>query len=318
MKAYTCKRYGPPEVLILEEVAKPVPSDDQILIQNFATTVNSADIRLRAANPWLVRLMLGLTKPKYPIGGVVYSGYIIDEHGMQKERISGVNFDTFGGYGQYLVTSRLSGWGALPDSISFEDGASILFGGHTALHYLRKANIQKGESVLIYGASGSVGVSAIQLAKYFGAQVTAVCSTANLAKVKALGADNVIDYTTTDLNTLEEKYDIVYDTVGKGNEFALAKLVKPGKSLILGAAIIKGAIKAYLAKIKYTFNLIIGVAETNQEDIEFLIHLLDSGVLTAVIDRRYEFVNMRDAHEYVDKGHKSGNVVVVIDQTQSK
>jgi NADPH:quinone reductase-like Zn-dependent oxidoreductase len=311
MKAYVSTGYGNPDILKLVDQKEPVANEDQYLVKNYVTTINSADIRLRKADPWLVRLALGIFKPRIPVSGIVYSGYIV-ENDEKTKRICGLNFTTFGAFGEYLLIPKKSEWAYLPDEVSFEEGASLLFGGHTALYYLRKAKIKKGDKILIYGASGSVGVSSIQLAKYFGAEVTAVCSTKHLEEVKKLGADIVIDYTNYDLKTHQEKYDIVYDTVGKGNELILANLVKKGKTLILGSALIKGAIKGFYAKIKYKIDLVIGVAETNQEDLQFLITLFTQKYIDSITDKKYEFEEMKEAHSYVEKGHRFGNVIVRI------
>jgi len=311
MKAYLTTGYGSPDVLKLVEMPIPVPKQDQILIKNYVTTINSADSRLRRADPWLVRLMLGFWKPKIPVGGIVFGGTIVDNN-QKISRVCGFNFETFGGFGEYLVTPIASNWAILPTDVNYQDAVSILFGGHTALYFLKKANITKDDKILIYGASGSVGVAAIQLAKYFGAEVTAVCSAKNLQKIKSLGADKVLNY--PEIDQITDKFDIVYDTIGKTDVMTLAKLVKPKKTLILGAAIIKGSLLGLVAKHTKNINLIIGTAQTSKEDIELLLDLLQKKLLLPVIDRVFDYAHMREAHEYVDNGHKVGNVVVKIQE----
>jgi NADPH:quinone reductase-like Zn-dependent oxidoreductase len=199
MKAVICKEYGSPNVLNLIEVDKPSPGPNQILIQQKATTVNSGDVRIRKADPFLVRLAFGITRPKFPILGMVVSG-IVEKVGCSVtnfapgDEVFGINEKTFGCYAEYIVVNDTIALTKKPKGTSFEDAAAIVFGGHTALHFLRKADVQKGQTILIYGASGSVGTAIIQIAKHFGAVVTAVSSKENIPLVKSLGADQAIDY----------------------------------------------------------------------------------------------------------------------------
>jgi NADPH:quinone reductase-like Zn-dependent oxidoreductase len=317
MKAAIYKKYGPPSVLEISEVPKPTSQSHQILIKIMASTVNSADVRLRKADPFLVRLMFGLFKPKKQILGVVFSG-VIEEVGSEVnlfkigDKIFGINDKTLGGYGEYLVVNQDSAVSLMPSNMDFGEAASLVFGGHTALYFLKKSGISKGQSLLVYGASGSVGTSAIQMAKYYQAIVTAVTSTSNLQLMSDLGADNVIDYTTQDLDKIETKYDLVYDTVGKVSVSQLARLVKTDGILALGAAIIKGSILGLWYSKMMKLKLVIGTAEVTNKDLEFLKSLAENGHLKPVVDKIYPLTEIVAAHEYVDQGHKKGNVVIQI------
>jgi NADPH:quinone reductase-like Zn-dependent oxidoreductase len=316
MKAIIYTKYGSPSVLTLAEIEKPTPLGTEILVRIKATSVNSADIRLRKPDPFLVRLVFGFFKPKLPILGIVLSG-VVEAVGQEvtKYKVGDEVFgltDTMkiGTYAEYKCVSQDSAITIKPTNITFQEAAAIPFGAHTALHYLKKANLKAGQKILIYGASGSVGTNAVQLAKYYGAEVTAVCSTANLEMVKKLGADKVVDYTKQDLSTIDEVFDVVYETVNKVEVGKIAKLVKKEGILMLGDALIKEMLQgAWIAK-RSNIKLIAGVAEVTAKDMDFIKELVESGKLKPVIDKTYKLEQMVEAHEYVEKGHKRGNVVV--------
>jgi NADPH:quinone reductase-like Zn-dependent oxidoreductase len=263
-----------------------------------------------------VRLVFGFFKPKLPILGIVLSG-VVEAVGQEvtKYKVGDEVFgltDTMkiGTYAEYKCVSQDSAITIKPTNITFQEAAAIPFGAHTALHYLKKANLKAGQKILIYGASGSVGTNAVQLAKYYGAEVTAVCSTANLEMVKKLGADKVVDYTKQDLSTIDEVFDVVYETVNKVEVGKIAKLVKKEGILMLGDALIKEMLQgAWIAK-RSNIKLIAGVAEVTAKDMDFIKELVESGKLKPVIDKTYKLEQMVEAHEYVEKGHKRGNVVV--------
>ena len=304
MKAVVYKNYGPPEVLQLGEVPTPVPKRGEILVKVHATTVHVGDVRMRKPDPFLARLVNGLLKPKkIPILGLELAG-IVEEVGDMVENFKAgdevfafAGF-RFGAYAEYKCLpedgSSRDGLVALkPTNLTFEEAATLPGAGITALSVLRKADIQPGQQVLIYGASGSVGSMAVQLAKSYGAEVTGVCSTSSLDLVQSLGADHVIDYTGVDVTEMPVRYDVVFDAVNKLSTSAGKKVLKE-----------RGR---YLNVEKDS-----GSAGRDSADLVLLKELAEAGKIKAVIDRRYPLERIVEAHRYVDLGHKRGNVVVTV------
>lgn len=304
MKAVVYKNYGPPEVLQLGEVPTPVPKRGEILVKVHATTVHVGDVRMRKPDPFLARLVNGLLKPKkIPILGLELAG-VVEEVGDMVENFKAgdevfafAGF-RFGAYAEYKCLpedgSSRDGLVALkPTNLTFEEAATLPGAGITALSVLRKADIQPGQQVLIYGASGSVGSMAVQLAKSYGAEVTGVCSTSSLDLVQSLGADHVIDYTGVDVTEMPARYDVVFDAVNKLSASAGKKLLKEGGR--------------YLNVEKDS-----GSAGRDSADLVLLKELAEAGKIKAVIDRRYPLERIVEAHRYVDLGHKRGNVVVTV------
>lgn len=318
MKAIVYEQYGPPEVLQLKDVAIPSPKDNELLIRIYATAVNSGDIRLRKADPFAVRLMFGLLRPKKPILGVVFAGEI-ETVGKEVTRfkegelVYGNTGMSFGTYAEYKCISEKAVLAIKPASLTYKEASAIPFGGTTALHFLRKGKIQNGQKILIYGASGAVGVSAVQLAKYFGAEVTAVCSTSNVAMVKSLGADKVIDYMKQDFSKEDKKYDIIFDAVGRSPFSACTKsLEKKGVYLRVVHFSLSHIFRGIWTSMTTSKKVIGGEIKETAEDLVFLNGLIEAGQLKPVIDRTYTLEEIVEAHYYVEKGHKKGNVVITV------
>ncbi len=318
MKAVVYNEYGPPEVLQLKEIEKPAPKDNEVLIRVYATSVNSGDIRMRKADPFAVRFMLGLFRPRKNIPGVVFAGRI-EATGKTVTRfkagdeVYGSTFLKFGAYAEYLCLPEDGILAIKPANLTYGEAAVIPFGGNTALYFLKKANIQSGQKLLIYGASGATGTAAVQLAKYFGAEVTAVCSGGNIALVKSLGADTVIDYTKEDFTKNGEQYDIVFDTVGYSPFSGSVRSLKKNGFYLRLVHMSPGPILRGLW-ISMTGNkkVIGGVASGSAKDLVFLNKLIEAGHLKPVIDKTYPLEKIVEAHRYVEAGHKKGNVVITI------
>lgn len=323
MKAVVYTRYGPPEVLQLRDVNKPVPGDHEVLIRVHATTVSAGDYRIRGfkvpAAFWLpTRLALGIRGPRKSILGAEVAGEI---EAVGKEvtafspgdQVFGIDGTVLGAYAEYVCRGEKSALAIKPANLTYEEAATIPHGAMSALYFLKeKGNIQRGDKTLIYGASGAVGTSAVQLARHFGARVTAVCSTPNVEMVRSLGADRVIDYTREDFKGSGEVYDLIFDTVGKTSFASCRALLKekgrylltnfslPQLFLMLGTSLAGGR------------KVLCGVATEKKEDLDFLRGLVEAGELKPVIDRRYRLEEITEAHTYAEKGHKKGNVVVTV------
>lgn len=326
MKAIICTKYGPPEVLQLKEVAKPVPRDHEILVKVSATTVTAGDIRLRSATVplsyWLpAHLMFGWSKPRKAIPGMVVAGEVeavgkAVTRFQRGDQVFAYDITRFRTYAEYTCLPENSAIALKPSTVTYEEAAAVPFGGITALHFLKQGKIEAGQRVLIYGASGSVGTWAVQLAKHFGAQVTAACSTSHVALVKSLGADQVIDYTKEDWTRSEQTYDLLFDAVGKTSfPGCLSVLKKDGVYLQVVAA---PALSLRMLWVGMTSSktLIGGEATPKTEDLVYLKELVEAGKIKPVIDRRYPLEQIVEAHRYVDQGHKKGDVVITVQQSK--
>ncbi|WP_339792016.1 NAD(P)-dependent alcohol dehydrogenase [uncultured Imperialibacter sp.] len=310
MKAVKYTKYGAPSVLSLVDIKKPQPKDNEILVEIYATTVTSGDVRLRSSDfppvAWLIaRLLFGVLKPKKEILGHEFSGIVeavgkeVTKYKVGDEVVGTPTMLPTGSYTEYLCIPEDWKKGVLalkPKNLSFNEGAALPVGGMTALFLLKKARLSKGQQVLIYGASGSVGSHAIQIAKALGATVTAVCSSANFDMVKSLGADSAVDYKQQDYSLLEQKFDIVFDAVGKTSKAIAGKVLKKGGRFASVAALTSPA----------------------QEHLDELCQMADEGRIKPFVDKTFPLSGIVEAHEYVDSGRKRGNVVVEVVKSSKK
>ena len=324
MKAIVYERYGPPEVLQLKEVEKPTPKDNEVLIKIRATTVTSGDWRVRSLNVpagfgLIMRLVFGISKPKQPILGSELAG-VIESVGKDvrkfkvRDQVFAFSDASMGCHAEYKCMPQDGAVVLKPPSLSYDEAAALSFGGTTALDFLRRGKLQSGEKVLINGASGGVGTAAVQLAKHFGADVTGVCSTANMELVRSLGASHVIDYTKEDFTQNGETYDVIVDTVGTAPFSRSKDSLKAGGRLLMVLAGLPDMLQIPWVSMTSSKKVIAGPAAVRAEDLRFLAGLAEAGEFKPVIDQRYPFEQIAEAHRYVDTGRKKGNVVITLEQ----
>ena len=323
MKAAVYEKYGSPDVLEAREIEKPDPKDDEVLVKVYATTVTSGDVRVRSLKvPFgfklLVRIMFGFSGPRQPVPGLEFAGKVESvgknvKEFKQGDEVFGAS-GNFGANAEYLVVPENEAILTKPKNMNFEESAAVPFGAISSLIFLRDfGQIQKGQKVLINGASGSLGIFAVQLAKYFGAEeVTGVCSGSNAEMVKSLGADNVIDYTKEDFTKNGETYDMIFDTVGKIH-FSDCKnsLTKNGRFLMAVAGIPQ-YLQVLWTKLFGSKKAISGVAQNTKKDLSFIKNLIEAGKIKTIVDKTYTLEQIAEAHNYVEKGHKRGNVVIKV------
>jgi len=322
VKAIVTTKYGPPEVLQLVEMEKPAPKETEVLIMVHAATVNATDPVNRSGKPFVARFFSGLTKPKVPIPGNEFAGEIEAVGGEVKrfkegDQVFGQSGLNYGTAAEYICLPEEEAIVIKPANMSYEEAATVPDGALGALVFLRKCNIENAQTVLINGASGSLGTFGVQLAKYFGAEVTGVCSTANVDMVKSLGADRVIDYTQQDFTKTGQSYDIIFDAVNKSS-FSRCKrsLTQGGRYIFTGPTLSNMLQTLWTAKIGSKKALMtapgLRPASEKAENLVFLKELVEAGKLKSVIDRRYALEQIAEAHRYVEKGHKKGNVVIKV------
>jgi NADPH:quinone reductase-like Zn-dependent oxidoreductase len=320
MKAMLCRQYGPPEVLERGDVPKPVPRDDEVLIRVHATTVSVADTRCRAfrvpASFWIpARLALGVFRPRRSILGGELSGEVVEiGKGVTRfklgDRVFAESLMRPGGYAEYTCLPESSALALMPSNMSYEEAATVPIGAAAALHFLRRAGVQSGQEVLVYGASGSVGTFAVQLAKYYGATVTAVCSGANFELVRSLGADVALDYTREDFAAKGNAYDLVLVAVDRVAFADCLRALKPSGTYVNVTAPLR-SMGMHWAALTSDRKILTGARPTTTaEDLTFLKGLIEEGKLRSVIDRRFPLEQLVEAHRYVDQGHKKGGVVI--------
>jgi len=318
MKAVVYKKYGSPNMLELVETDKPIPKPNEVLIRIYATSVTTADCMMRRGDTILSRILLGFIHPKkhFMILGTEFSGQIEAIGNSVKKFKVGDDVYGFRGFGtgcyaQYKCMNENESLALKPKTMSYEEAASVVDGASTALFFLKeKANIQKGQKVLINGASGSIGTFAVQIAKHLGAEVTGVCSTKNVALVSSLGADKVIDYTKEDFTKCKDRYDIIFDTVGKSS-FSQSKnaLSRNGKYLVT-VMTLKTILQTILTSFGSKKKVLFAMSINKTEALQFIRSLIDDGRLKTIIDKQFTLEDLSDAHTYVEAGHKRGNVVI--------
>ncbi len=324
MKAAVWTDYGPPEVLRLQEVDEPLPKANEVRIRVHATTVETGDCELRRYEMHnrlllLMRLYFGLIRPtRIKILGQQLSGEI---ESVGKEVTLFKEGDpvfaptaSFGAYAQYLCLPSTHTMAIKPANMTFEEAAAVPVGGLNALHFLRAADIQRGDKVLIYGTSGSIGSFAVQLAKLFGAEVTAVCSSSKKELVQSLGADRVIDYTKEDFTKKGESYDIIFDTIGKSPYSGSVRSLKKKGRYLLANPTVSQMVRGIWTSMRSSKRVMSEFATYKTEDLLFLKELIEKGKLQTVIDRCYRLEEIVQAHHYVEKGHKKGNVIITVEE----
>ena len=316
MKAVVCDRYGPPEVLRIEDIERPVPGPDEVLIRIRATTVNRSDTETRQGSPAVARLLTGLRRPRHRIlgtelaGDVEAAGPAVTEF-QPGDAVFGVKAWKFGAHAEYVCMRESAALAPKPAGVSFEEAAAVCDGVILALMGLRPADVRKGRSILVYGASGSIGTAAVQLSRYFGADVTAVCGTKNLDLVRSLGAEQVIDYTREDFTTNGQAYDVIFDAVGKHSFGRCRDSLNPG-GIYLATDGLHNLLLAQWTRFgdkKVIFPI---PPRYTKQDVLFLKGLLEAGQYRAVIDRRYPLAEVVEANRYVDTEQKTGNVVLTV------
>jgi NADPH:quinone reductase-like Zn-dependent oxidoreductase len=317
MRAVVHDRYGPPDVLRLADVAQPVPQEAEVLVRIHATTVNRSDCGWRSAKPFMTRFFTGLRRPKRKILGMELAGEVEAVGAAVTEfkvgdRVFGVRWGT---HAEFIAVQESSAVTHMPTGMSFEEAAAVCDGACIALSCLRNAGLQKGRSILVYGASGSVGTAGVQMAKHFGADVTAVCNTKNVELVRSLGADEVVDYEQEDFTKNGKTYDIIFDAVGKHSFRRCRRSLKRGGTFIetdLGF-MWHAPLLALSTRWIGDKRVRIGVARYTKADVVFLKELIEAGHYRAVIDRSYPLEQVVEATRYVETGQKTGNVVLVVD-----
>jgi NADPH:quinone reductase-like Zn-dependent oxidoreductase len=319
MKASVCTTYGPPSVLFIKDVEKPSPKDNEVLIEIHATTVNRTDCGFRLPVPFFVRLFSGIIRPRRTILGNEVAGIVVDAGKdvtlfKKGDAVFGLTGMLFGAHAEYVCVPERASILPKPVTIDFQEATAVCDGAAIALCHLRKAGLQRGHHILIYGASGSIGTAAVQLAHHFGATITAVCNTKNAELVRELGADEVIDYTKDDYANCGQSFDVVYDAVGKTSYFHCKKVLKrSGVYLSTDLGFLwQNPFLALFAKIIGSKRIRFPIPTYTKEELGFIKGLIESGQYRAVIDRRYTLDQIVEATEYVASGQKTGNVVIVV------
>ncbi len=319
MKAAVHNNYGPPEVVSIKEIDKPIPKYDEVLIKVYATTVNRTDCGFRSAEYFVSRFWSGLFRPKYQTLGCEFAGVI---EGIGKnvssfkigDKVFGYNDERFGAHAEFMIMKEKEAITTMPNNFNFEEAAPLTEGAHYALCNIRAAKVKPGQHILIYGATGAIGSAAVQLVKYFGAKVTAVCDTKNLELVKSLGADHVIDYTKQDFSNTQQKFDFAFDAVGKTSFSQCKKILKPN-GIFISTELGKNGENIFLALTTPLFGkkkVLFPIPTTSKDDIIFLKGLAEAGKYKPVVDRSYNLDEIVEAYRYVELKQKIGNVIIQV------
>ncbi|KAF0130635.1 MAG: alcohol dehydrogenase [Bacteroidetes bacterium] len=323
MKAAIHLEYGPPEVVNIREVDKPVPAENELLIKVVATTVNRTDCGFRSAEYFVSRFFSGLLRPKQTILGNEFAGIVVAVGNQVKEfsrgdKVFGYNDVTFGAHAEYLKIPSKGAIALMPENLSFREAAALTEGAHYALCDIRAAKVKKGQEVLVNGATGAIGSAAVQLLKHEGAIVTAVCGTDNVELVKSLGADKVIDFLKSDFTKTDDRFDFVFDAVGKSSYGACKNILKK-HGIYISTELGKNAENIYLALITPLVSkkrLLFPLPYVSRDDVYFLKELAEKRVFKPVIDREYSLNQIVDAYKYVETGQKIGNVLIIVDEQE--
>ncbi len=319
MRAIVYSKYGPPEVAKLMEVPRPLPKDNEILVKVYSSTVNRTDSGFRSAEYFVSRFWTGLFRPKYQILGSEFSG-TVEEIGhnvttfKKGDKVFGFNDKTCGGHGEYLTIAETDAVITMPANFSFDQAAALSEGAHYALVDIRAAKVEAGQHVLVYGATGAIGSAAVQLLKHIGAVVTAVCNTKNVSLVKSLGAETVIDYQTQDFKKTEDKFEFIFDAVGKSS-FGECKSLLTKRGIYISTELGKNGENIFLAMTTALWRgkrLLFPIPTINKQDLVFLKELAEKGEFKPIIDRHYKLDQIVEAYKYVESGQKTGNVVLKI------
>jgi NADPH:quinone reductase-like Zn-dependent oxidoreductase len=317
VRAVVCDRYGPPEVLRIEDVERPVAKDDEVLVRVHATTVNRSDCGLRGAEYFFARVFTGLRRPKQRIVGMELAGQVEAVGAAVKElnvgdRVFGIGSGT---HADFVCVSESGALAHMPANMTFDEAAAVCDGACTAMAFLRQVKLTKGQKILVYGASGSIGTASVQLAKHLGADVTAVCNTENIEVVRSLGADTVVDYLQEDFTKNGDTYDVILDAVGKDSAMRCRRSLKPGGIYLTAGSpgsLAQVLILALFTKWIGSKKVKLGITAYRKEDVLLLKELIEAGTYRAVIDRTYRLEDVVKAHRYVETQQKTGNVVMSV------
>lgn len=324
MKAVIHKKYGPPEVAQYVDWKKPQPKANEVLVEIYAATVNRTDSGFRSAEYFISRFWSGLFRPKFPILGCEFAGVVVEVGAevssfQMGDRVFGYNDKTFGAHAEFIAIAETDAIATMPDNLGFDQAAALTEGAHYALADIRAAKVQSGQQVMVYGATGAIGSAAVQLLKYFGAHVTAVSNTQNLDLVKNLGADVVIDYQTQDFTKTDQRFEFIFDAVGKSS-FANCKPLLTEKGIYISTELGKYGVNVLLALTTPLWGgkkLLFPLPSINQQDVLFLKKLAELGVFRPVIDRYFQLSQLVEAYTYVQSGQKTGNVIIRVKEGMS-